>query len=121
MKKLVIFLFLSGLFIKSFTQQPKVGIDLENKFKSHKLVIPKNSLDKLIGNIYSPPLFGQPQFSHTLANGDNVYLLPQDHMPCVVPDMSQYNYNMPVDRGKIIGTIPNPSPPFRIIPKEKSE
>ena len=121
-KKLIIFLFLSGLFIKSFAQQPKVGIDPENKFRSHKLVIPKNSLDKLkAGDIYSSPLFGRRQFSHTPGNGDNVYLLPQDHMPCIVPDMSQYNYNMPVDKGKITGTIPNPSPPFRIIPKEKSE
>ena len=30
----------------------------------------------------------------TLLNGTKVYTLPQDHMPCLVPDISQFN--MPV-------------------------
>jgi hypothetical protein len=32
--------------------------------------------------------------------------------------MIQYNYNMPVQKGKITGTIPNASPPQEIIPKK---
>ena len=35
----------------------------------------------------------------TKPNGTRIYALPQDHMPCLVPDMSQFN--MPVvDKGK---------------------
>jgi hypothetical protein len=40
-------------------------------------------------------------------------------MPCIVPDASQYNYNMPVYKEEIMGTIPNASPPIQIIPREK--
>jgi hypothetical protein len=47
--------------------------------------------------------------SHTLPNGNKVYLLPQDNMPCVVPDMSQF------DGGVVKPVIPNytiPNPAF---------
>ncbi len=112
---------MAGMFTKVLAQQPKIGIDLENKFKNYKLIIPKDSLNKLItGNIYSPFSNGRSQFSFTLPNSDKVYLLSQDHMPCIVPDMSRYNYNMPVYKGKTEGTIPNISPPLQIIPKEKN-
>lgn len=45
-----------------------------------------------------------------LPNGNKLLLLPQDNMPCVVPDQS--SYNMPVAKGnneldkKINGSIP---------------
>ena len=119
MKKLIILILITPIVIKVSAQQPKIGIDLENKFK-HKLTNPVDSLNKLFKtNIYSPFFVQKSKLSYTLPNGDKVSYLPQDHMPCVVPDMSQYNYNMPVYKGKIMGTIPNASPPQQIIPKEE--
>ena len=69
------------------------------------------------------------KLSHTLPNGNKVYLLPTDNMPCVVPDMSQFN--MPTgklthiyaedstQRSNLPGRIPNTIPPWRIIPNSK--
>jgi len=55
---------------------------------------------------------------YTQPNGTKIYRLPQDHMFCLVPDMSQFN--MPVfDRGtKIMGMPPGLLPPNEIIPKK---
>jgi hypothetical protein len=121
MKKLIILIFVTGLFTKPFAQQPKIGIDLENKFRNHKLINPNDSLNKFITKLRHPSItLTRSRFSHVLPNGDKVYLLPDD-MPCIVPDMSRYNYNMPVYKGKIIGAIPNASPPLQIIPKEETK
>jgi hypothetical protein len=49
--------------------------------------------------------------SHVLSNGNKVYLLPQDHMPCVVPDMSQYNSIALVKPDIQQYNIPNPAYP----------
>jgi hypothetical protein len=58
-------------------------------------------------------LLPQAKLHHILPNGNKVYSLPQDNMPCVVPDMSQFN--MPdVRSGMSPYTIPNPAyPPGR--------
>ena len=55
---------------------------------------------------------------HTNPNGTRVFALPQDHMPCIVPDLSQFN--MPVvDKGrKITGMPPGSLPRNEIIPKK---
>ena len=39
------------------------------------------------------PVVSSPlgSFSHELSNGNKVYSLPYDKMPCVVPEMSQFN------------------------------
>ena len=55
------------------------------------------------------------KLSHVLPNGNKVYILPQDNMPCVVPDIRAYNMptgsrDMNIDEG-IYAT-----PPQRIIP-----
>ena len=51
----------------------------------------------------------QAPFSYSLYNGNTVYILPQDNMPCVVPDMSASNYNMPnASTGNSSGVMPNP-------------
>lgn len=54
----------------------------------------------------------------TKPNGTRIYSLPQDQMPCLVPDMSQFN--MPVvDKGKkITGMPPGSLPRTEIIPKK---
>lgn len=55
------------------------------------------------------PMPKQPVYSHTLPSGSQVYSLPQDNMPCVVP--REMVSNMPVIRGDLAhtgpGTIPN--------------
>lgn len=55
---------------------------------------------------------------YTQPNGTRVYTLPQDHMPCFVPDMSQFN--MPVmGKGiKITGMPPGSIPRNNIIPEK---
>lgn len=66
------------------------------------------------------------ELSHILSNGDKVYALSRDNMPCVVPDMRQFT-NMPnisnpneyfeslLFRQHIPGTIPNAVRPYRLI------
>ncbi|MEO5562603.1 MAG: hypothetical protein ABIR18_04190 [Chitinophagaceae bacterium] len=63
--------------------------------------------------ILSLPL-PQAKNIQTLPNGNRVYALPQDNMPCIVPNMNEYrnrsitiqpyHYNGP-------GAIPNPARP----------
>jgi len=119
MKKFIIFLLLSSIVIKINAQQPKTGIDSGYHFK---YIIPPDSLNKLIAKVtYSSTPFAGAKFSHVLRNGDKVYILPQDNMPCIVPNRSMYNYNMPVYKGKTEGRIPNASPPVQIIPDTKKK
>lgn len=56
------------------------------------------------------PVIAKATLSHILVNGSKVYILPQDNMPCVVPDTSPYH--MPVVKPEISPyTIPNPAYP----------
>ena len=48
-----------------------------------------------------------------LSNGTKIYRLPQDNMPCLVPDMNQFNmpnvgYNIKLYKYPEPGSIPNP-------------
>lgn len=55
----------------------------------------------------------------TLPNNSKVYLLPQDNMPCLVPDISRFN--MPnILKGVKISGMPPGSLPQNIFP-EKNE
>lgn len=55
----------------------------------------------------------RPRLLQTLPNGSKVFALPMSNMPCIVPDLSQYNYNMPVVKPRLTPTMPNPAmPPF---------
>jgi hypothetical protein len=76
---------------------------LENKNKKEKAGTFTNPLS----GAYFPPLCGTYyRDSFTLSNGNKVHSLPQDNMPCVIPDMSQFN--MPVIKpGLSPYTIPN--------------
>jgi hypothetical protein len=52
----------------------------------------------------------------TLSNGNRVYALPQDNMPCIVPKMAG---NMPnagnqQDLQNSPNSIPNPAPPLKL-------
>lgn len=54
------------------------------------------------------PMPKQPVYSHTLPSGASVYSLPQDNMPCLVPETVS---KMPVVRGESAkpgaGAMPN--------------
>ncbi len=123
MKKLIGLISLFGLFSTVFAQTPKIGIGPESNLK-YKLRIPGDSLQKLLKRkayVSFPTIVGKS--SYALTNGNKVCLLQQDQMPCIVPDMSRYNYNMPVIKGKTESIIPNAYPrshSFRFIPKEGS-
>ena len=54
----------------------------------------------------------------TLLNGTKVYTLPQDHMPCLVPDISQFNMPVFGKGSKITGMPPGLVPPNNIIPEK---
>ena len=66
--------------------------------------------------LVNPPqnLISNSRLLNALPNGNKVYALPQDNMPCIVPDMSQYT--TPVLKPDVpLYTIPNPAypPPAR--------
>jgi hypothetical protein len=79
----------------------------------------KDSLEKYFRPIQSLQS-GQATASllFTQPNGTRVFALPQDNMPCLVPDISQFN--MPViGKGKrITGIPPGSAPPNNIIPEK---
>ena len=62
----------------------------------------------------------QPKLIVELPNGNKVYALTQDHMPCIKPDMNQFNMpNIFVSKKsqaslfeKEAGKIPNPAIPL---------
>ncbi|RZM08486.1 MAG: hypothetical protein EOO88_50165 [Pedobacter sp.] len=88
---------------------------LPNKF--YKLMKSK-TLQKQI-TYQKPQLFKLPDGAPvTLPNGNSVFILPQDNMPCVVP--SGYSnmpnaYVAPQDNSGQAGKIPNPAPPLQTL------
>ena len=57
-----------------------------------------------------PKIMPEAKLIDSLANGNKIYSLPLDNMPCVVPDMSYYH--MPVVKPNVIYNIPNPALPL---------
>lgn len=55
---------------------------------------------------------------YTKPNGTRIYALPQDNMPCLVPEMSQFNMPVMGKEIKITGMPPGSFPPIEIIPKK---
>ncbi len=76
---------------------------------------------------FSTPGADTAMFSHLTPNGDRVYVLQQDKMPCVVPGTEQRIMpNVPFDRLNIqgyirrgYGSIPNAVIPHAIILDKK--
>ena len=112
---------------------PQKHLEKKNKSKFQPLIrklsqtnpdFPKSSTT----NNLSPQLGAK--LSQTLPNGNKVYLLPTDNMPCIVPDMS--HFNMPTtgtllnyfvdkspERKNFPSQIPNSITPWKIIPDSK--
>jgi hypothetical protein len=59
----------------------------------------------------------EASYSHTTEQGD-IYKLPVDNMPCLVPDISKSGF-MPNSMPPFTGYIPNAIQPWPIIPDQK--
>ena len=55
---------------------------------------------------------------YTQPDGTRLYSLPRDNMPCLVPDMSQFNMPVMGKGMKITGMPPDSAPPNNIIPEK---
>jgi hypothetical protein len=62
-----------------------------------------------------PQMVPNARLLNTLPNGNKVYALQQDNMPCIVPGIT--NYSMPVVKPDVTYTIPNPA--LRLPPTNK--
>ena len=93
MKKLFLVLGLSGFCATAFSQQGEL-------FNAREHLQKKTNPDKKKGNnpivrtlpspLQKTGLLSKPILSHILPNGDRIYILPVDNMPCVSPDMTRY-------------------------------
>lgn len=121
MKKIFFFVSILGFSFVSAQQkgifdiqkhlQQKFKQEQDQKQKEHALSFLKRN--QLFLQWPSPP---QARLSHILANGNKVYLLPQDNMPCIVPDMGQFNMPNLAKGKRIPGKMPNAAIPYKIIP-----
>lgn len=127
MKKLPVFLALSCISIAGAAQQ-KDFFDIqkylqkkskESKPASKPLVLLKPSFQHFV-------TLGE--FSHSLPNGDKVYILPQDNMPCITSKINRFDISNGFDEKEISspinynknlpGIIPNAVIPKKIILSE---
>jgi len=75
-----------------------------------------DSLQKIFQKINEKQHLGT--LVYTQPNGTRVYALPQDQIPCLVPDMSQFNMPVMGKEIKITSMPPGSLPPNEIIPKK---
>ena len=118
-------------FIKASAQEPYYDF---KKFRENKItwsdpngtfVLPldksmsKDSLQKMIEMMQK---LSEKQHMGTLVytqpDGTRLYSLPRDNMPCLVPDMSQFNMPVMGKGMKITGMPPDSAPPNNIIPEK---
>jgi hypothetical protein len=119
---------LAGVFSAGvvFAQTPKYNVSeyLLKKLKSNK--------SGLIQKQDQPQVFASPNVYVILPNGNKVITLSQDNMPCIVPDMSQFN--MPNYADKKFNpafhfdpnaipnpALPGPAIPLTILPEKKNK
>lgn len=101
--------------------QQKETVDLNDLLRYHYVSAAKTNWNPGLLKKLSPVTVNpvnkdlRGQLSFTLSNGDAVYQLPTDRMPCVKPG-NQYTYTMPVLTRKTEETvtanaapIPNPA------------
>lgn len=123
MKKIFLVLGLSGICSAAFSQTEEFFNAQKHLQKKTKLG--KKTRNKPVVRNFSLPLqkngaFLKPALSQILPNGDRVFILPADNMPCVSPDMTRYRAmpNADIDirlfilRQQRAGQIPNPAIPL---------
>jgi len=90
-----------------------------SKKNDNKLTIPMPWDNKQFNLALNTPASDNFALAYQLPNGDNLKILSQDNMPCVVPDMSLYQ-TMPnagknfLQLNKDLRKIPNASPHFKM-------
>jgi len=77
--------------------------------------ISQDSLQKIITKLNNQNR-SQATLLHRFANGTKMYALPQDNMPCLVPNTSHYNMPVMGKEIKLYGMPPG-SQPQPLIPK----
>jgi len=77
----------------------------------------KDSLQTIMQKINEKQRMGTLVYTQQ-PNGTKVYALLQDHMPCLVPDMSQFNMPVMGKEIRITSMPPGSLPPSEIIPKK---
>ncbi len=92
-------LFLLGSFFISITAlSQEIGVNprpydlLRREFKPQVQKVDPKAKPKVIPP--TKPFQQKATLSHTLPNGNKVYRLPLDNMPCIVP--APQNFNMPI-------------------------
>jgi hypothetical protein len=139
MKKLLVIAGLAAFSFASAQQKDFFDIQkyLQKKQAEEKLqkmkdrFIPSNPKKPIIHLSQDLP---QAKLSQTLPNGNKVYVLPLDNMPCIVSDKDQYADNMLQAPKKFElfdklqrnnrqqpGAIPNPAYPWKIIPDDNNK
>jgi hypothetical protein len=132
MKKVFLLLGIASFSAASAQQKDVFDIQqhLDKMFKDKKIPeIVISPLNKPTPVSYSWPFPNNQKLSIILPNGDKVYILSQDNMPCVVPDMTQFNmpnvsnshdyFQSLLPKNNIPGNIPNAAPFFLITPQVK--
>ncbi|MES1226970.1 MAG: hypothetical protein ABUT20_66470, partial [Bacteroidota bacterium] len=76
---------------------------------------PGNNSKYSVSSLSVPAKDEQAKLLNDLPNGNKVYALPEDNMPCIVPDLAQFN--MPIFKPKADGIIPNGSRDYKVIPQ----
>ena len=131
MKK--IFLLFGVAAFSSATAQQNDLFDIQKHIQKKQAEGKKAAEKKLILSSFFRPFenynrytTNKPDLSYILPNGDKVVILGQDNMPCVVPDMRQFQnmpnlankeqFNFNYSPQKVLPfQIPNGSIPFRMI------
>src|SRR5688572_29035821 len=115
----------------AFAQQDNNYSDLLRRYKNpelKKLERPKFDAQRnyRMPQFNMPPSPPQGELLSTLPNGNKVYALPQDNMPCVVPNMEgsvmpNAGSNNRVYRPSDPGAIPNPGAGIILIPTTRKQ
>lgn len=123
MKKMLLAMALFGVYSASaqdndfFDTQMKLRKQKEEKKKPRFFPLPAPSIRQSpvpeILSITTPAISPHGRLTGQLADGSKVYALPQDNMPCIVPDMDRFtimpNKSRQTGHYRGAGAIPNPA------------
>lgn len=86
--KRIFFLLFCFVAVKTFAQKPLLNMEKVKKYmQQNKALNPLQLRTSAFDN-------NTARFSHTTPQG-NVFILPQDNMPCLKPDSTAFAYDMP--------------------------
>ena len=96
MKKLSFLVLVTGLALTGTAQQTDfLELQLQKRIKEKSAIVKPQLPDFLLGKNFTinqpGKIINETMLSYVLSNGDKVYSLPTDNMPCVVPDMNQFS------------------------------